>query len=305
MSLVGKACPEPRSTQCVCSEIPFSTGSDMLLSQRSIKALGKIVTGDESLSPYRSGPKLVDLFNEYGSNDTYGKGFPSRWMYAEESLRAFNGSDALPAIICHVFDPREFMDTEHEPDAALEFVNKRFEYDGYRVVIDRGKARVRDVDGASVQFASPYGDGTSDAHAFIDEQIEKSEQKIMDGDYDGAITNARSLLEGIMRDIEIALDANAPQKYDGDMVKLYKRIQKLLKLEPSRPDIDGPLKQVLSGLTGVICGLAAIRNRMGDAHARSYKPSKHHAVLTVNSAKTLANFLYDTKEYQALKPANQ
>ena len=272
----------------------------MQLSQRSIKALGKVVTGDEGLSPYRSGPKLVELFNEYGTNDTYGRGFPSRWMYAEESLRTLNGTDGLSAVVCHVFDPREFMDSEHELEPALEFVNKRFEYDGYQVAIERGKAKLRDVDGAAVQFSSPYGDGSNDAHAFIDEQIEKSEQKTLDGDYDGAITNARSLLEGIMRDIEIALDSDAPQKYDGDMVKLYKRVQKVLNLEPSRRDIDSPLKQVLSGLNSIISGVAAIRNRMSDAHVRSYKPSKHHAVLVVNSAKTMANFLYDTKEYQAL-----
>lgn len=273
----------------------------MELSQHSIKVLGKVVTGDEGLSPYRSGPKLVELFNEHGANDIYGQGFPSRWMYAEESLRAINGTDALAAVICHVFDPREFMDTDQELGPALEFVNKRFEYDGCQVAIERGKARIRDIEGSAVQFSSPYGSGANDAHAFIDEQIEKSEQKILDGDYDGAITNARSLLEGIMRDIEIAIDLHAPKKYDGDMMKLYKRVQKLLNLAPSRSDIDGPLKQVLSGLNSIISGVAAIRNRMSDAHARSYKPSKHHAVLVVNSAKTLANFLYDTKEYQSLK----
>ncbi len=273
----------------------------MKLSERSIKALGKIVTGDEGLSPYRSGPKLVELFNEYGANDSYGRGFPSRWMYAEESLRAINGTDILAALICHVFDPREFMDTGHELEAALEFVNKRFEYDGYQVTIERGKAKIRDVEGSAVQFSSPFADAANDAHTFIVEQIDKSEQKILNGDYDGAITNARSLLESIMRDIEIGLDSDAPKKYDGDMVKLYKRVEKLLNLEPSRPDIDRPLKQVLSGLNSIISGLAAIRNRMSDAHVRSYKPSKHHAVLVVNAAKTLANFLYDTREYQSLK----
>ncbi|QDT27856.1 hypothetical protein Enr10x_31910 [Gimesia panareensis] len=273
----------------------------MKISQRSIKALGKIVTGDEGLSPYRSGPQLVDLFNEYGANDVYGKGFPSRWMYAEESLRAMNGTDSLAAVVCHVFDPREFMDTDKDLEPAIDFVNKRLAYDGFNVVIERGKAKIRDTEGSAVQFSSPYGDGATDAHEFIDEQIEKSEQKILDGDFDGAITNARSLLEGIMRDIEIALDADAPKKYDGNMVKLYQRVQRGLNLEPSRPDIDNPLKQVLSGLSSIIGGVAAIRNRMSDAHVRSYKPSKHHAVLVVNAVKTLANFLYDTQEYQSLK----
>ncbi|UJB70367.1 abortive infection family protein [Acaryochloris sp. 'Moss Beach'] len=273
----------------------------MELSQHSIKALSKIVTGDEELSPYRSGPKLVDLFNKYGFNDTYGQDFPSRWMYTEECLLALNGTDNLAAVICHILDPREFMDTKKELKPAIEFVNKRLKYDGYQVTINRGTVKIRNVEGSAVQFSSPYGSSTNDAHAFIDEQIEKSEQKVLAGDYDGAITNARSLLEAIMLDIESTLDSDVPEKYDGDMVKLYKRVQKILYLEPSRKDIDSTLKQVLSGLVNIISGIAASRNRMSDAHVRSYKPSKHHAVLVVNSAKTLANFLYDTKEYQSLK----
>lgn len=41
----------------------------MKISERSISALAKIVTGDSQISPYRSGPVLVRLFNEFGAND--------------------------------------------------------------------------------------------------------------------------------------------------------------------------------------------------------------------------------------------
>ena len=41
-----------------------------------------------------------------------------------------------------------------------------------------------------------------------------------------------------------------------------------------------------------------LRNKMGDAHVRTYKPERHHAKLAVNSAKTLTDFLIDTLEYQ-------
>lgn len=273
----------------------------MKLSQDSIKALGNIVTGDEKLSPYRTGRQLVDLFNEYGANDIYRQDFPTRRTYAVDSLLALNGTQAIAAVTCQVFDPREFMDTEHEVELAIKFFNKWFQYDGYQLTIERGQAKIRDVNGSSVQFLWPYGNGTNDAQAFIAEQIEKAEQKVLTGDYDGAITNARSFLEGIMREIELALDTDAPQKYDGDITKLYNRVKKVLNLEPKRPDIDNKLKQVLSGLISIVSGVATIRNNMSDSHVRSYKPSKHHAVLVVNSVKTLANFLYDTKEYQSLR----
>lgn len=44
--------------------------------------------------------------------------------------------------------------------------------------------------------------------------------------------------------------------------------------------------------------VGTMRNKMGDAHATSYRPARHHAKLTVNSAKTLADFLFETMSYQ-------
>lgn len=105
------------------------------ISERTIKALGKIVTGDERISPYRSGPYLVTLFNELGSNDVYGQGFPSRWTYAEESIRKINGRAELFLLMEMVFDPREFLDTEFKVKDALEYFNKYFAYEKHEVAV--------------------------------------------------------------------------------------------------------------------------------------------------------------------------
>ena len=42
-----------------------------------------------------------------------------------------------------------------------------------------------------------------------------------------------------------------------------------------------------------------VRNKMGDAHVTTLRASRHHAKLAVNAAKTLADFLFETKAYQA------
>ena len=97
--------------------------------------------------------------------------------------------------------------------------------------------------------------------------------------------------------IEAELDPNAKGN-DGDLVKIFNRVRKLLNLDPSRQDISDSIKQVLSGLSNIINGLATMRNKMSDAHGVTYKPSRHHAKLAVNSAKTLADFLFDTMSYQ-------
>jgi hypothetical protein len=273
----------------------------MRVSARSITAIGRIVTGDEGLSRYRSGPRLVQLFNEYGANDTYGQGFPSRWQYAETRLNDRNGTPTLGLLLSEVMDPREFMDTKLDVSAAAEYVNKRLRYDGFEVGIDNGLAKVRHLEGSAVECKTPFEGSVDEGHLFIEEQLQKCEQKIQDGDYDGAITNGRSLLEAVLTELERKLDSSA-QPYDGDLPRLYKRVQRLLNLDPARPEIITPLKQVLSGLAGVVSGLAGISNRMGDRHARTYKPSRRHAVLVVDSAKTLVNFLFDTYG-QAAEPA--
>lgn len=270
---------------------------EMQLSQRTINVICGIVTGDEKVSPYRTGPQLVQLFNDYGGDDIYGQGFPSRRQYAEDKLRALNGTTALGSLICEVLDPRGFLDTAFNNEEACGYLNKRLKYDGFEIIIDDGIAKLRDLKGITVACQNPFQGSVQESHIFIDEQIKKSETKIQDGDYDGAITNARSLLEAVLTELEKQVDENAPQ-YDGDMPKLYRRVIKLLKLEPQRPDIEGPLKEVLSGLKSIVGGLAGLSNRMGDRHVRSYKPGKHHAELAVNATKTITNFLFDTRKDQ-------
>jgi hypothetical protein len=44
----------------------------------------------------------------------------------------------------------------------------------------------------------------------------------------------------------------------------------------------------------VVNGLAPIRNKMSDGHARERKPEAHHARVIVNAAKTVATFLVES-----------
>lgn len=274
--------------------------TDLLkISERTIKALGKVVTGDGNLSPYRSGPDLVSLFNDLGLNDIYEQGFPSRWAYAEGAIRRLNGKPELIRLFETVFDPREYLDSKFKIEDALGFINQYLSYEKYKVIVINGYAKMRNLQGADVEFLYPFKNSEKDAHIFIDEQVEKCDLKITTGDYYGAITNARSLLEAVLTEIESSLDSNAPE-YDGDLLRLYKRVSKLLNLGPDRKDISDTLRQILSGLNSIVCGLSGLRNKMSDAHVASYKPSKHHAKLAVNAAKTLADFLFDTKGYQQL-----
>ena len=273
------------------------------LSARTIAALQKLITGDDikadspALAPYRGGPTLVKFFNEFGGNASYGAGFPSRWKFVEDKLQEHNGTNDLAAIIEATLEPDHFFDTPFQLGPAVEYLNKYLDRDGYRIVVSGKRCRVEPNTGLAVAAESvlPVRDHLS--HEFIREQTDKCDKKVLDGDYDGAITNARSLIEAVLYEIEGRLDAGR-QPYDGDLMKLYKRVQKLLNLDPEKNDVSESLKMVLRGLTSIVSGLAPLRNKMGDAHVRTYKPERHHAKLAVNSAKTLTDFLIDTLEYQ-------
>ena len=276
---------------------------ELTLSGHSITALQKIITGDISrrdalpVAPYRSGPKLIAFFYEFGGNDSYGAGFPSRWVYAEDKLKSYNGTAKMADIVEASLNPAHFFDTEFSIDAAIDYINRYLDRDGYRVVMAGKRCRLETTNGLTVAAESVLPVRDSLSHEFIREQLEKCDRKILEGDYDGAITNARSLVEAVLFEIEGRLDATRPG-YDGDLPKLYKRVQKHLNLDPEKSDIIESLKMVLRGLSNIVSGLAPMRNKMGDAHVRTYKPEKHHAKLAVNSAKTLTDFLIDTLGYQ-------
>lgn len=269
----------------------------MKITRNTLAELVKIVTGDTKMSPYRSRLMLVQLFNDYGANDLYQAGFPSRWKYAEEKLLSLNETSSLRKLINQIFDAREWIGKDFNPEVAAAHLNKFLKFDGYELVSDGDHFKVRETGGVVVQFDTPFPKSQEVNHVFIEEQVCKCDKKIDEGDFGGAITNARSLVEAVLTEIEMQLIPAAKQ-YDGDLIKLNKRVQTLLNLDPARKDINEILRQVLSGLTSVINGLASMRNKMSDAHAVSYRASKHHAKLAVNSAKTFADFVFDSYTYQ-------
>ena len=276
----------------------------MKISDYSIEFLGNVVAGDLAGFPYRSGPQLVKFFNQFGARDVYpaGGGFPTRRIYAQDKIRELNGSVALKEMIAKALDPREFARGEKSIDEAVALVNENLKYDGYEVVRDGHLFKVRELGAGRVKLDASARVPDELTQLTIDENIRKCESKLSEGDFSGAITNARSLIEAVLIGIEKDLDPAAPA-YDGDLLKLYKRAQKLLNLEPDRKDISDPLRQILTGLTSVVNGLAAMRNKMSDAHASTYRPSRHHAKLAVYAATTLADFLFETKNYQEQRRA--
>ncbi|RPK03191.1 hypothetical protein BSBH6_02661 [Bacillus subtilis] len=131
----------------------------------------------------------------------------------------------------------------------------------------------------------------------IIEDIKKCENRINGGDYSGAITSAKSLLEGVCKELFYIIEGTEADK-NLKFPELFKKVKEHLGLVPQKQTLEKSLKEVVSGLNKVVQGINEIRNISGDGHTRTKNPSKHHAVLVANSAKTVVSFLFDTYQYQ-------
>lgn len=115
-------------------------------------------------------------------------------------------------------------------------------------------------------------------------------------DPEGAITSARGLLETVCK--HILDDLSVPYDDAADLPKLYRLTSESLSIAPSQHTAQ-VFKQILGGCTSVVEGLAALRNRLGDAHGggRSrVRPAPRHAQLAVNLAGSMTSFLVATWE---------
>jgi hypothetical protein len=134
------------------------------------------------------------------------------------------------------------------------------------------------------------------ANTFIEEQIKKCKEKLEKGDNDGAITNARSLIEGVFGDIHERITGRAMPD-TGDLKQDFKKIQKILNLSHEQHS-DDAAKGVISGLSAMLHNLDVMSNKMGDRHRPKTKAERHHAKLCIDAALAISDFLYASLVFQ-------
>jgi hypothetical protein len=102
----------------------------MILTPKSLERLRLLINEE---TEYRSGPQLVQFFNALGFNDSYGQGFPSRWMFTDEKLKIINGSPELDKCIRAVLSPANFIGRISELDKHIAEFNKYISFDKWKV----------------------------------------------------------------------------------------------------------------------------------------------------------------------------
>jgi hypothetical protein len=263
------------------------------LSEFTINNLSKAICGDSGYTPYLKGPELVHLFNQFGYNEIYGAGFPSRWQYVENKIRELNGKDYLIKLIEELVDPRRFLSFKSSVENAVKELNNLLKFEKLELVKVGDFFKLIGNTGNVVASESIREIN----HAFINQQITKCHKKIQEEDFNGAITNARSLVEAVFIEI-IERHEKSTIKNDGDIDNLWKRVKKIMKLEVDRESMPDFVIQILTGLETSLKGLASLSNNAGDRHANKFKTQKHHSKLAVNLAITLAEFVIESWDYQ-------
>ena len=104
----------------------------MFISKKSMTLIARYINGDIEQTPYLSGPKLIELFNQFGFNDQYGESFPSRWQYVEQKLEVINNTENLRGVIEDLIDDRFYLDKEEDLNTAVKYLNDIIKFDGYQ-----------------------------------------------------------------------------------------------------------------------------------------------------------------------------
>ena len=170
-------------------------------------------------------------------------------------------------------------------------------WEGFGPLIDHLEHgnRTPSEDAISVTLASLDADGVSRMwQTALDRRVH---------DPEGAITLAKSLLEAVCKHV---LDGLGIQ-YDvhTDLPKLWSLASKQLNLAPSQHH-EKVFRAILGNCQAVVSNLAAVRNKLGDAHGHGHRPVKpqaRHAEFAVNLSGSMASFLVATWENWRQRPS--
>jgi hypothetical protein len=204
---------------------------------------------------------------------------------------------------------RAFLRTG-SPSEVARVLNALLKYRGERSgdesspALSRYRATVARLEGVKVSVSAPVTSPDVLTLQYVHQLAQKADHRLESGDLEGAITLSRTLLEAVLSELELRLTGTSGV-HGGDLLRQYKMAVKNLRINDQDDQVDDGFKQLARGLVQIVGGLATIRNRASDGHARTVAPREHHARVAVNSAKTVVSFLveaYLASSVHALAP---
>lgn len=201
---------------------------------------------------------------------------------------------------------------ENEVEMVVRNINKILQKDGFLLkkidpISPRSTYKVMPLNTPKIlnpSFSSHLNTKEEISEKFIEEHAEECRKYIEQNKYYDAISDARSMVENVF---EVILRKSGVEcsHCSGDLGKLFKEVKKILNFEAQNLKTkvkDDALQEAFIKISGsleeIVKSIGTISNKMSKRHSRSSESLRHHALLAVNCAYTVCNFIFDSYEYQ-------
>ena len=291
----------------------------MFLSHKSIDRLTNVITGLCGINPKGSKKEVDDIFRKNGFIqliNNYEDCFEKHpeisqnrqitnpdyklYHYTRLSLEELNARKELGHLVEYYIKTFEESKKEYVEE-LFSYLNTEFVNDNYEIVRieESDNYKIYSLEGCMINYEYLSSETKLANLVLITEHCDKCIDKIKKKDYTGALTNARSMLEQVLREIQVEIkkieNPNARiGGYNGKIVPLMNEVLEKLNIKDGL--INQPLKgyeAIEAGFENLTEGISLIRHGMSDAHNISYIPKKKDALLAVNTSKTLSNFIVE------------
>ena len=212
------------------------------------------------------------------------------WIIDDSRLDLLNNDENFLKFLCQIVHPVIRKD-DKEISLILDIVNGYLAADGWKLIEESRISGKPIFKAINYKKDIDFKNENNISQEFAKNQISKCMEKINKKDYDGAISNARSFIEGVIVDIFQRITGEKLE-LSGDLPDKYKKIKNLLKLSPEQ-STDKEMKALCSGILTIMHALDQISNKMGDRHVPLTQPEEYHARFYVNACKIIADFLYE------------
>lgn len=265
----------------------------MKIASIGVEKIAELICDDKRKYLYRS---LNDLENLFYGNTLNTEIFKENSNLSRKKIciKALNNIKDMEKLLKDISDIRNFKDESTQIDFINE-LNSILSVDELKVIKHGKKIKVdnKSPKQNTVIHSELFKQNILSTE-YVNEQIKKAKEKIINEDYSGAITNARTLLEQIIRDLCVETGI----KFQEDNLKKnFDELRKKMHLNPQNYEEDG-FKKIISGLINSVDGIFEVRNKCSDSHSRKYNPNKHHAKLCINGVLTISEFLVESYLYQ-------
>ena len=261
--------------------------------------------------PYLSGSKIQSLAANFGFSTITGG---SRWIQFQELVDFCIQKGKARALINYLLAKPHFMNmwkniTVKEADYLYErtvlyvlgAINLKLHFSGMRLKQNGNSFDLLPENKVNIEV--PTVKVKTIDRDYVVQKITQAKIDIQNGNFDSALTKARTILEEILiLMLEKKNQQGVISSAKGDLNELFKEVRDNYNIKTGH-NIDKNINDLVNGLNKIVTSIGNIRNLSSDSHGLGqarYNISDYHALLVVNSSIAICEFLISVMERNIL-----